>query len=148
MNKKWDLRFLAAAKFFSTWSKDPSTQTGTVIVDQHGAIKATGYNGFARGVEDALDRLTDRDKKYNMIVHCETNAIVFAQTNLTGFTLYTWPFMPCARCAGMIIQTGISRCVAPQNDNPRWQESFKYTTEMFAEAGVELTLYDQSEIVF
>lgn len=29
---KWDQRFLELAKVVSTWSKDPSTKTGAVIV--------------------------------------------------------------------------------------------------------------------
>jgi len=27
------------------------------------------------------------------------------------------------------------------NDNPRWQEDFKLTKQMFEEAGVEMTFY-------
>jgi deoxycytidylate deaminase len=29
---KWDIRYLELAKHGSSWSKDPSTQTGAVIV--------------------------------------------------------------------------------------------------------------------
>jgi deoxycytidylate deaminase len=41
----------------------------------------------------------------------------------------------------MVIQAGITRIVAPANDNPRWQEDFKLTQQMFEEAGVEMTFY-------
>ena len=30
--QKWDLRFIELAKLVSTWSKDPSTKVGSVIV--------------------------------------------------------------------------------------------------------------------
>lgn len=139
--EKWDQRYLELAELVSTWSKDPSTRTGAVIVGPDNFLISVGYNGFPRLVQDSLDRLDNRDLKYKMIVHCERNAIIAAKRDLAGCTLYTYPFMSCAPCAGMVIQAGISRCVAPFNDNPRWQEDFKLTQQMFKEARVELTLY-------
>ncbi len=138
----WDERFLALAEHVAHWSKDPSTQTGAVIVDANRRVVSLGYNGFARGVDDTPERLNDRETKYKMIVHCERNAILFASGNTAGSTLYTWPFMSCAPCAAMIIQAGVIRCVAPQNDNPRWAPDFLLSKEMFKEAGVELVLTD------
>jgi dCMP deaminase len=48
MKKKhiWDLRFLTLAKTVSTWSKDPSTKVGAVIVDKNRRVVSLGYNGF------------------------------------------------------------------------------------------------------
>mgnify|MGYP003349352735 FL=1 len=134
----WDQRFLDLAKLVSSWSKDPSTQVGAVIVDDQRRIISTGYNGFPRGVEDLDSRLQDRTIKYEMIVHGEINAILFANQSIYGCTLYTWPFMPCSRCAAIVIQSGIRTVVAPYNDNPRWQTSFQLTEQMFREAGVRL----------
>lgn len=139
--RKWDIRFLELAKFISTWSKDPSSQTGAVIVDDKSII-SVGYNGLPRGVHDTADRLNNRELKYKLIVHCERNAIIWAHRDLSGCTLYTWPFMSCAPCAAIVIQAGITRCVAPKNDNPRWVEDFKLSEMMYKEAGVELTLID------
>jgi dCMP deaminase len=137
---KWDLRFLALAKLVSSWSKDPSTQTGAIIVDRDGAVVSLGYNGFARGVEDTPERWNNRELKYPLVVHCERNAIIFAKRDLSGCTLYTWPLMSCSPCAGMVVQAGITRCVAPENDNPRWQADFVLSKQQFAEAGVQLHL--------
>lgn len=134
----WHRRFLELAQHIGNWSKDPSTQVGAVIVDDQRRIISTGYNGFPRGVIDSDERYHNRDVKYEMIVHGEINAIVFAQQDLTGATLYTWPFMPCSRCAAIVIQTGIKRVVAPHCENPRWRDSFELTRRMFEEAGVEL----------
>ena len=106
-NNKWDKRFLELAKHIAQWSKDPSTKVGAVIVDDQRRIISTGYNGFARGVLDIDERLSNRDQKLDMIVHGEINAIVFAREPLCGTTLYTWPFMPCSRCAAIVIQAGI-----------------------------------------
>ena len=132
--RKWDLRYLEMAKLVSSWSKDPSTQTGAVIVAPDGSVVSVGYNGFARGVEDSEERWNNRELKYAMVVHCERNAMIFAKRDLYGCTLYTWPFMSCSVCAGMVIQAGITRVVAPDNPNPRWVESFKLSQEQFAEA--------------
>jgi deoxycytidylate deaminase len=76
-----------------------------------------------------------------MIVHCERNALLTTNGRAKNGTLYTYPFMSCAPCSGMVIQAGITRIVAPANDNPRWQEDFKLTQQMFEEAGVEMTFY-------
>lgn len=138
--KKWDLRFLDLAKLVASWSKDPSTQTGAVITDVNNRVVSIGYNGFASGVKDTPERYADRDLKYKMIVHCERNAIIFAQRDLAGCTLYTWPFMSCAPCAAMVINAGIKQCVAPRNDNPRWAADFALTQNMFREADVWLDL--------
>lgn len=34
MTRKWDLRFLHLAQYIAEWSRDPSTKTGAVIVDE------------------------------------------------------------------------------------------------------------------
>lgn len=139
----WDRRYIELARFVSEWSKDPSTRTGAVIVSPNGFVVGLGYNGLPRGVEDTEERLSNRELKYKMIVHCERNALIAAQGCGLGATLYTWPFMSCAPCAAMMIQAGIKRCVAPLNDAPRWAEDFALTRQMFAEANVSL-----SEVVF
>ena len=41
------------AKHIGSWSKDPSTKVGAVIVDDKNRIVSVGYNGFPRGVEDS-----------------------------------------------------------------------------------------------
>jgi dCMP deaminase len=138
--EKWDRRFLELARFISCWSKDPSTRVGAVIVDENRRIVSTGYNGLPQGVEDTDERLQNRELKYKLIVHGERNAVLFAGRSVHGCTLYTTPFMPCSVCAGMMIQAGIKRVVAPYSDNPRWIEDFKLTEQLFGEAGVELVL--------
>ena len=136
----WNQRFLSLAEHIAQWSKDPSTQVGAVIVDPCRRIVSTGYNGLPQGVDDTDNRLHTREIKYEMIVHGEINAILFAKQDLLGSTLYTWPFMPCSRCASIVIQSGIKTVVAPLNDSPRWKDSFQLSQTMFAEAGVRLIL--------
>ena len=138
----WDNRFLDMAKLVSTWSKDPSTKVGAVIVDPSNRLVSVGYNGFPKHVTDN-ERLLDREKKYDIIVHAEVNAILFANKKVNGCTLYTWPFQPCPRCAGLIIQSGISRVVSIRNRNPRWVDDFITAKQLLLEASVKLDIYDE-----
>jgi dCMP deaminase len=138
--EKWDARYLELAEHVSQWSKDPSTKVGAVLVNRSNYVVSLGYNGLPRGVEDSPARLENREVKYKVVVHAERNAIISAQRDLAGCTLYTWPFMSCAACAAMVIQAGIARHVAPRSDVSRWQEDFELARQMFAEVGVSLVL--------
>ena len=142
----WDLRFLSLAKHISNWSKDPSTKVGSVLVDENRRVLSMGYNGFPAQIRDDQEHYHNRDLKLKKIIHAEANAIVFAQRDLSTSTLYVWPFMPCSNCAGLVIQSGIKKVVSVENDNPKWQESFKITQEMFVDANVILCLYTQDQV--
>ena len=139
MIDKWDHRFLALAEHISNWSKDPSTQVGAVITHTRSKrVVSMGFNGFPAGVEDTRERLDDRETKYEMVVHAEQNALMFAGDRAEGGTLYVHPLPPCARCAVMIIQAGIKRvvCDQPDFDHQRWGEAAKAADAMFREAGL------------
>lgn len=140
---KWDERFLELAKLCGSWSKDPSTQVGAVIVDNNNRIVSIGFNGFPQGVEDSSERLLDREKKYDIIVHGEINAILFANKPVKGCTLYTWPFQPCSRCASLIIQSGITRVVSVVHGGERWKKNFEVARELFSEAGIIVELINE-----
>jgi dCMP deaminase len=139
--QKWDRRFLKMAALISTWSKDPSTKCGAVIVDYQHRIISMGYNGFARGVSDSTASLAVREDKYEMI-HAETNAVLFARQDLNGCTIYTHPFQPCSRCAAVLIQAGIERVVSLNTAPDRWKHSFDIALKMYENARVGLDLYD------
>ena len=139
---KWDKRFLELAKLCGSWSKDPSTQVGAVIVDGNNRIVSIGFNGFPQGVEDSEERLVDRETKYDIIVHAEANALMFAKTSLEGCTLYTWPFQPCSRCAGLIIQSGITRVVSVIHGEDRWKKNFATSRKMLEESNVKMDYYE------
>ena len=64
MSDKWDLRFIELAHHISSWSKDPSTKVGCVVVGADREIRSTGFNGFPRGIDDSLERLQNREEKY------------------------------------------------------------------------------------
>jgi dCMP deaminase len=146
MNLKWDLRFLELAKLVSTWSKDPSTKTGAVIVRPDKTVVSIGFNGFPKGMSDSEADYANRELKYKKIVHCEMNALIHAGGSVRGCTLYTYPFACCERCVVHIIQAGIIRFVypkSPADQLSRWQDAFIKTHEFLTEAKV-----DFDEIVY
>ena len=129
------------ANFVAAWSKDPSTQVGAVIANPHTKrVVSMGYNGFPSGVGDHDHRLENREIKYEMIVHAETNALLFAGPAAENCTLYVTPLPPCARCGVVIIQAGIQRVVAPipNKSKEHWNTQSEISEQMFSEAGVEL----------
>lgn len=141
---KWMLRFMELAETVATWSRDPSTQVGAIIVDEQKTVCGLGYNGFPRGVRDLADRYEERTLKYAMIVHSEANAILNAQgRNIRGATIYATKF-PCTECVKLIIQAGIALVVSPKPDparnasDARWAANAEISKVMLAEAGVEL----------
>lgn len=109
MNLKWDTRFMELAEHISRWSKDPSTQVGSVITQKR-RIVSVGYNGFPEGVNDNELLLADRVEKYPRMIHSELNAILNAKRSVEDCTLYC-THTPCDDCAKAIITAGISRIV-------------------------------------
>lgn len=151
-NNIWNTRFMQMAQVISTWSKDKSTKVGCVIVSPEKEILSMGYNGFPRGVNDALEYRQLRPTKYEFVVHAEENALLNAGRNgtrLNGGILYvTMP--PCTRCAGSIIQSGIKEIIylepEVQKQISGWRDNLKYSFEMFNEAGIRYQ--EISQIVY
>ncbi len=148
MLDKWDHRFLTLAEHIAGWSKDPSTKVGAVITHTRSKrVISMGFNGFPAGVEDTQERLDDRSTKYEMVVHAEQNALMFAGERAEGATIYVHPLPPCARCAVLIIQSGIVRvvCEQPDFEHERWGEVAKIADTMFREAGLEVSYLQPGE---
>ena len=141
MTEKWDRRFLDLAKHISEWSLDPSTKVGAVAVKDR-RVLATGYNGLPRGIADLPGRLNNRDEKYLRTVHAEANIVAQAARfgiDMSGSTVYVWPFLPCCNCATLMIQAGVRRIVVPELPIPdRWQANFNLSVDMLRESGVDL----------
>lgn len=132
----WDKRFLDMARLVASWSKDPSTRVGAVIVDPLNRVVSTGFNGFPRGIEDVY---TIREAKLLRTLHAEVNAILFAGRDITGCRIYT-THIPCARCAVQIIQSGITTVLSAAPDlafADRWKTEIAESVALMREAGVE-----------
>jgi dCMP deaminase len=141
----WDGRFLTLAEVVASWSKDPSTKCGAVIVRPDKTIASVGFNGFPRGTLDDPEFYDDRELKYARVVHAEVNAVVHAREPLHGYTLYVWPpgaGPTCDRCAGVVIQSGITNVVYLDGGGgefgERWSLACSRALDLYFEAGVEL----------
>jgi dCMP deaminase len=142
--EKWHFRFLNLAREVATWSKDPSTQVGAVIVSPDKRIVSVGFNGFPRGMIDDPKILEDREEKYSRIIHAEVNALIQAKEPLNGTALYTWPFPPCERCVVQMLQAGIRDFIAPTPTEEimiRWGTALDKTYRYIKEMGGTLRLY-------
>jgi dCMP deaminase len=142
----WDKRFADVASMVASWSKDPSTKVGCVIVDRQRRIIATGYNGFPRGVSDSTQRLEDRATKYLMVQHAEANALLNSTADTNGATAYVTHY-PCANCTGALIQAGIARIVTVEPEAAlaeRFADSFVAAKTMLNEAGVTVDVVTHS----
>lgn len=149
MANKWTVRYINLAKEISTWSMDPSTQIGAIVVGTNGQIISQGYNGFARGVKDTQDRLSVREEKYKYIVHAEMNCIYNACHNgvsLKDTTLYVYGLPVCSECAKGVAQVGITKVVMmhPRTIPEQWIEKFATTQIMFNECGIQYLRYDEN----
>lgn len=136
----WTERYFDLARLAASWSKDPSTQVGSVIVGADRRCIAIGYNGFPPGVQDRPDRLADKETKYVLTQHAERNVLDNAQFDLRGATLYS-TMHPCAECAKSIISKGISCVACPAAlDREPWTTSCKHAESMMLEAGLWLRI--------
>lgn len=133
----WSERFMALAEHVATWSKDPSTQVGCVIVDKQKRVVSLGFNGFPRGIKDLNERYIDKEVKYLFVAHAERNALDNAPLSVEGCTLYS-PLLPCNECAKSIIQKGISKVISYEPEEDRPHLHWDITRQMFKEAGVQL----------
>ena len=134
-------KFMVLAEAIASFSKDPSTKVGAVIIDDDCNVLAMGFNGFPRGVADLEDRLWDKEVKYALVVHAEANAIAAAARTgqrLKGATIVVSSLFPCRDCAGLIAQAGIKKVIAPKISNERWKESNETAKVIFSEAGIEV----------
>ena len=139
---KWDERYISLVREVSTWSKDPSTKVGAIVVSNTGTVIAQGYNGFPRGIADTDERLNTRSIKYNYMVHAEMNGIYNGAYNgvcLVDSTMYVYGLPVCHECAKAIIQVGINKVIAiPGFDtSDKWKKSGDISRELFLESGVK-----------
>ncbi len=135
----WDDYFMGIALMASKRSKDPSTQVGACIVDEHNVIVGTGYNGFPIGCSDDVlpwsREGSTLDVKYTYVCHAELNAILnSSKKSLRGCKIYV-PLFPCNECAKAIIQSGIKEVIY-LSDKYSNLDSFKASKIMFNQSGV------------
>jgi dCMP deaminase len=88
----------------------------------------------------------DREKKYELTIHAETNAIITAAihgVSTDGCSAYV-TMHPCSRCSAALINAGIKNVyVKGCKDIPeRWLENFILASKLLEEAGIPLVAVD------
>lgn len=110
MNNKWIERFLHLAELVSSWSKDPRTKVGAVIVAKDKSIVSLGYNGFPSSMEDKPEWYEDREFKHRYVIHAEHNALLNAlkcRSSVSEDCTLFVNYPPCLHCLSMVAQSGI-----------------------------------------
>ena len=150
--QKWDRRFLELADYIASWTEDRDFAVGAVVVGPDLAVRATGYNGLARGIKADDDSRFEREsgEKFFWFEHAERNAVYNAArigTSLDGCTIYVNRF-PCSDCSRAIIQSGITRVVCPRKpaQDGKLDHSFDVSEVMLAEAGINLDTLDSETV--
>jgi dCMP deaminase len=143
----WDRRLFALANLVGDWSSDPNTKVGSVIVGPQNDIRAVGYNGLPRNIEnDSV--LFAAPLKYLWIEHAERNAIYSAArigTPLPGCRMYV-SWFPCADCARAIVQVGLSEliCVEPDWSHKTWSDQFAQARRILEAGSVVVRFMEKS----
>ena len=141
----WDTRWSKILVVVSEWSEDRSSKYGALIIDKRQRLLSTGFNGIPEGIR--LDpAYHNRPDKYNYFIHAEINAILNAPLSPAGCTMYLLK-LPCAQCAGAIINSGIVRIKYLKNHDmseamqvdvgpATWRMSLEDAQGMLSEANV------------
>ena len=135
-------KYYPIAESVAQLSKDPRTKVGALIIDERGCIRAVGYNGFPRGIDDYPERYADRLIKLRLVAHAEANAIANAAavgTPLEGCSLVVTKY-PCHDCAKLIINAGIERILTSEAEPGSWIDSSLTASWMFDEAGIKVEI--------
>ena len=139
----WDECFMRKAHVIAERSKDPSTQAGAVVVNQHNVVVGLGYNGFPRGIEtDAFSWEREGeflDTKYPYVCHAEENAVYNANNTTQDCKIYCTLF-PCNECAKTMIQNGIKEVIY-ESDKYRDVNPFIASRRLFGAAGITYRQY-------
>jgi len=142
----WDEYFMGMAELTAKRSTCLRRAVGAVIVkDRH--VVATGYNGAPRGIAHCDERGGCMRQKLNvpsgerhelcMALHAEQNAIIQAASmgySIEGGTIYV-THQPCAICAKMIINAGITRIVVKEGYPDQ------LAVDILAEAGLRVVMF-------
>ena len=88
-----------SARTSANWPRKPR------FVDKRNRVVALDYNEFRTETPRSVSRTTNND----MVMHVEENAVLIAGRAAEGGTIYVSGKPVCSRCAGVIIQSGITR---------------------------------------
>uniref|UniRef100_V5GYL8 Probable deoxycytidylate deaminase n=1 Tax=Anoplophora glabripennis TaxID=217634 RepID=V5GYL8_ANOGL len=106
--------FMAIAFLASQRSKDPITQVGACIVNEHGVVVSVGHNQMPKDSDDfpwARNSTEIKGNKYPYVCHAGLTAILNKNSaDVRGCTMYVTLF-PSSETAKIISQAGIKEVV-------------------------------------
>lgn len=143
---KWSTRFLRMAQMVASWSKDPSTKVGCIIVDNDKRVVSMGFNGPPAGCSDAA---ISRERKLLSSIHAEDNALLFAHRNVRGFTAYVTAEC-CGPCMVKLLQAGITAVVVLKSElpaRPPWDVSCSEAEIRAKEKGIEYFCIKEENLI-
>ena len=141
-------KFMSDAIAIASYSRDPSTKVGSIIVDGLNKIISRAYNDLPVGADSSIKSRFNKNIKLYYLEHAERSAIYFCANNgisTKNTTMYVTLY-PCIDCARAIIQSGIKRvvCTKPNFSDEKWGESWRIAEELFNECGIEVEYINQS----
>lgn len=143
---RWVEYFMGCARWASEKSKVRAVKVGAVAVRPDNSVVSTGFNGPPRGVHDFEER-PEREFQSGWSSHAEENLVCQAARNvLAGTTVYVL-ILPCARCARMLIQSGVAKVMIGFGATPIPPGELAMALTMLSEAGVEV-VYETGACVF
>ena len=146
------IKYYKLAQFTaSTFSKDPSTKVGCVLLAPGSLqILSIGYNGFPRGVDETIGERWERPIKYSFVEHSERNCLYNAcrSGTCTNNSIAITTLFPCCDCCRALIQAGVKTIITqiPDYTNERWGDNFKISKIMLNEANVDVVLLSLDEV--
>lgn len=145
-----DEKYMGLAFWIASFSKDPTTQVGAIIVSENNRPLGIGYNGPPRQISDDTFSWS-RPEKYPYMVHAERNALDHSHKPIDKATIYvTAP--PCKDCMLDIVASGVVKVVYHKslastgsmiNNNENWI----ITQEIATKANVTLVEF-QGDLVW
>jgi dCMP deaminase len=139
LTRKWLERFAVQADIHATYSKDPNTQVGALILFDDGRFFG-GYNGLPPGVRDLPERYSRENREKDLwVCHAEENCITHAAAEgikLRGTSMLV-THHPCPRCAGMIISAGIKKIFVCDGISSLGERDIHASRQKFRESDVE-----------
>lgn len=126
----------------ATYSEDPSTQLGSVVIPRLSDIMIAGYNHLTRNVPAEVWQ--DRPQKLRRVLHAEEHSIIRCASlgAITRGGTLVCPWACCIRCASFIVASGISTVVVDpecMTKSPeRWLGEIKQAWAYLIDCDVEI----------
>jgi len=137
----WDSYFMNICEVVKTRSPD-RTKVGAVLVSmKDNRIISTGYNSVCSGLEDHLIDWTDRDTIRDIVIHAETNAILYSQSRFEDAVLYC-TLSPCKDCIKLLSATKI-RMIIYKNE----YKDFHIVQKLCEFFNIRLQKYEENDLL-